>query len=71
MNPQTPQTDDRKVNLTFTVTDINTILASLQELPHRVSDPIIKSLIEQVQPQIQQGQPKEVQLPSDTDPSAE
>lgn len=71
MNPQTPQTDDRKVNLTFTVTDINTILASLQELPHRVSDPIIKSLIEQVQPQIQQGQPEEVQLPSDTDPSAE
>lgn len=71
MNPQTPQTDDRKVNLTFTVTDINTILASLQELPHRVSDPIIRSLIEQVQPQIQQGQPEEVQLPSDTDPSAE
>ena len=71
MNPQTPQTDNRKINLTFTVNDINTILASLQELPHRVSDPIIRSLIDQVQPQIQQGQPEEVQLPSDTDPSVE
>lgn len=71
MNPQTPQTDNRKINLTFTVTDINTILASLQELPHRISDPIIRSLIEQVQPQIQQTEAEEVKLPSGNDPSAE
>ncbi len=64
-----PTQDNREVTLTFTVNDVNTILASLQELPHRVSDPIIRSLVEQVQPQIQAGgQPEEVQLPSESDP---
>lgn len=63
MNAQTQQ-DNREVTLKFTVNEINTILASLQELPHRVSDPIIRSLVEQVQPQIQQENDlEEVQLP--------
>lgn len=63
MNAQTQQ-DNREVTLKFTVNEVNTILASLQELPHRVSDPIIRSLVEQVQPQIQQENDlEEVQLP--------
>lgn len=59
--------DERKVNVTFTVNEVNTILAALQEMPHRISDPVIRNLLEQVQPQIQQSEAEEVQLPSASD----
>lgn len=66
---QQPAKDTRILKLEYTVDEINTILASLQELPHRISDSIIRKTIEQVQPQIQAGQPEVVEppLPGDTD----
>jgi hypothetical protein len=59
--------DNREITLKLKVNDVNTVLASLQEMPHRVSDPVIRAIIEQVQPQIQQSEAEEVQLPSESD----
>lgn len=64
MNAQTQ--DTREITLKLTVNDVNTVLAALQELPHRVSDSVIRNIFEQVQPQIQQ-EAEEVQLPKASD----
>ena len=68
-NVAQPAKDTRILKLEYTVDEINTILASLQELPHRISDSIIRKTIEQVQPQIQADQPEVVEppLPGDID----
>ncbi len=44
------------VTLTVEVNELNIILAGLQELPHRVVDPIIKKLFQQGQNQLGQTQ---------------
>ena len=41
------------VNVSVDVNELNVILASLQELPHRVADPILRKLIQQAQGQLQ------------------
>ena len=43
------------VNLTVDVNELNVIMAALQELPHRVADPILKKLFQEAQAQLQQG----------------
>jgi hypothetical protein len=40
------------INIEVNVQEINTILAALGELPHRVADPILRKLVEQAQKQI-------------------
>jgi hypothetical protein len=35
------------INLTFTVDQVNTILAALQELPYKTSGTVIQSILEQ------------------------
>lgn len=42
----------QQINLNVEVSELNVILAALQELPHRVADPILKKLIQQAQAQI-------------------
>lgn len=44
------------VNLTVDVNELNIIMGGLQELPHRVVDPILKKLFQQAQAQL--GQPQ-------------
>ena len=44
------------VNLAVDVNELNTIFAALQELPHRVADPILRKLMGQAQAQL--GQPQ-------------
>jgi hypothetical protein len=44
------------VNVELTVNELNVVFASLQELPHRVADPILKKLFQQAQAQL--GQPQ-------------
>ena len=44
------------VTLTVNVNELNVIMGGLQELPHRVVDPILKKLFQQAQTQL--GQPQ-------------
>lgn len=44
------------VKVELTVNELNVVFASLQELPHRVADPILKKLFQQAQAQL--GQPQ-------------
>lgn len=54
---QTPDQTATVPNVTVEVNinELNTILAALQELPHRVVDPILRKLLQQAQDQLQQG----------------
>ena len=49
--PQAPS-----VTLTVDVNELNVIMGGLQELPHRVVDPVLKKLFQQAQAQL--GQPQ-------------
>jgi hypothetical protein len=40
------------VTLEFTVNDVNLVLAALQELPHKIADPMIRKIMEQAQAQL-------------------
>ena len=51
---QAPQAPD--VTLTVNVNELNVIMGGLQELPHRVVDPVLKKLFQQAQAQL--GQPQ-------------
>lgn len=44
------------VTLTVDVNELNIIMGGLQELPHRVVDPLLKKLFQQAQAQL--GQPQ-------------
>lgn len=50
------QEQTQTIRLELTVNEVNVVFAALQELPHRVADPIIKNIIQQAQSQIQPGQ---------------
>lgn len=47
------QPQEPTVNVELTVNEINVVFAALQELPHRVADPILKKLFAQAQSQLQ------------------
>lgn len=50
------QPQEPTVNVELTVNEINVVFAALQELPHRVADPILKKLFGQAQSQLQPAQ---------------
>ena len=41
-----------EVSLRVTVQELNMVMASLQELPHRIADPILRKLMQQAQEQL-------------------
>lgn len=41
------------VNLTVDVNELNIVMGALQELPHRIVDPLLKKLFQQAQEQLQ------------------
>lgn len=43
-----------EVTLRVNINELNIIMASLQELPHRVADPILRKLMQQAQEQLKQ-----------------
>jgi hypothetical protein len=47
---ETPQVD--AVTITLSVNDLNFMMVALQELPHRVVEPLIKKIQQQVQSQL-------------------
>lgn len=51
VNAQQPQ----KVRVELTVQEFNTVMAALQELPHRAVDSLLKNLIGQAQAQVRPG----------------
>ena len=44
--------EDFKLNLNITVAELNLILGGLQELPYKLTNGLIKSLVEEAQLQI-------------------
>lgn len=44
------------VAVELTVNELNVVFASLQELPHRVADPLLKKMFQQAQAQLQPPQ---------------
>lgn len=42
------------VNIALNINELNVILASLQELPHKVADPLLRNIMGQAQSQLQQ-----------------
>lgn len=42
------------VNIVLNINELNVVLASLQELPHKVADPLLRNLMGQAQSQLQQ-----------------
>jgi len=40
------------VNLELTVNDVNLVLAALQELPHKVADPLLRKIMGQANAQL-------------------
>lgn len=50
---QQPQQEPR-INVALTINELNVVLASLQELPHKVADPLLRNLMGQAQAQLQQ-----------------
>lgn len=55
-NPELDKLDVEKnqptITLELDVNSVNTILAALGELPHRVADPILRKVVEQAQKQV-------------------
>lgn len=48
----TDKDEQPKINVELTVQEVNTILAALGELPHRVAHPVISKVFEQAQKQV-------------------
>ena len=46
-NQQQPE-----VSLRVTVQELNVVMASVQEIPHRIADPILRKLMQQAQEQL-------------------
>jgi hypothetical protein len=46
-----PVQQEQVFTLALTANEVNTVLAALQELPHRLVDPILKKIVEQAQQQ--------------------
>lgn len=55
-NQQAQAQQTPTVTLTVDVNELNVIMGGLQELPHRVVDPLLKKLFQQAQAQL--GQPQ-------------
>lgn len=47
------QAESPAIALELNVQEVNVVFAALQELPHRVADPILRKLMEQAQKQLQ------------------
>ena len=47
------QAQVQTVNLSVDINELNIIMGGLQELPHRVVDPLLKKIMQQAQEQLQ------------------
>jgi hypothetical protein len=49
-NPANQQ--EQKIRLELSIQDLNIVMGALQELPHRVADPVLKKVFSQAQSQL-------------------
>lgn len=56
LNNEEVAASEPTANINLTVAELNVIFAALQELPHRVADPIIKRILQQAQSQLGNAQ---------------
>jgi len=54
VTPKETQQPEPSVNLTLKVSEVNAILAALDEMPHKMSRRVIDNVIQQAQAQLQQ-----------------
>jgi hypothetical protein len=54
--PAIDPAQDIDVNLTIKISQVNMIIAGLDELPHKFSRPVIDAIHQQVMPQVQAAQ---------------
>lgn len=54
MTEETQVDTDPALNIVIRVSEVNTILAGLQELPFKIADPLLKNIINQAQTQLNQ-----------------
>jgi hypothetical protein len=54
LDPKLAENQVPTVNVQLNVNELNVILGGLQELPHRVSDPILRKLMQEAQNQLGQ-----------------
>ena len=55
MNPELDnlvKNESPSINLTLTVNELNVVMGALQELPHRIADPVLKKVFGQAQSQL-------------------
>lgn len=50
------QNQNPSVTISLTAQEINVILAALQEVPYRIADPVLKTIVPQVQSAQQSAQ---------------
>jgi hypothetical protein len=53
LDPKLVENQEPSLNLDVTVNELNVMLAALQELPHRIADPILRKLMQQAQSQLE------------------
>lgn len=51
--PHQPQLHKPMLHLSLNVDEVNIIFSALGELPHRISDPVIRNVMQQAQAQIE------------------
>lgn len=56
-NAPTPQNpNDVEMTLTLNLNDVNVVITGLRELPHRISDEVLRKVVTQAQSQAQAAQ---------------
>lgn len=56
-NNATPQSpNDVEMTLTLNLNDVNVVITGLRELPHRISDEVLRKVVTQAQNQAQSAQ---------------
>jgi hypothetical protein len=55
LDPKLAENQKPTVKLEMTVDEVNLVIAALQELPHRIADPLLRKLVQQGQAQLQQA----------------
>jgi len=58
MQEQVQQTQEVTVSLTLTISEVNTIIAGLDEIPHKFSRGLIDKITTQAREQLQTQQPE-------------
>lgn len=54
---ETTPTQEMQIDLSLSVSEVNVVIAALQELPHRAVDSLIRNIVTQAQAQVASALP--------------